>query len=208
MLCLGVADKKQKRKKGQAQAKSKPEDTLSVVLYEDETQRQPVDPDLPNLQAWRPGRVLQIGDSRFSITYNPPTADKVEALSKACSKETCNSSQDSKGVLSADALLHIARAGSDIWKAPHWLPPDCISPGRSHIYPVLQEHAAMCPLTQCMLVQAIHIADPGAAVQVSFAPDEDCKWQWYRGGSSWTTGSPRAGAVSQPQQSRYPECCL
>lgn len=49
-----------------------------MILYEDETQRQPVDPDLPNLHAWRPGRVLQIGDSRFSITYNPPTAEKVQ----------------------------------------------------------------------------------------------------------------------------------
>ena len=75
--CFGVADKKQKRKKGQAQAKTNPEDELSVVLYEDETQQQPVDPELPNLQAWRPGRVLQIGDARFSITYNPPTAEKV-----------------------------------------------------------------------------------------------------------------------------------
>ena len=52
-----------------------------MVLYEDETQQQPVDPDLPNLHAWRPGRVLQIGDSKFYITYNPPTAEKVRASS-------------------------------------------------------------------------------------------------------------------------------
>ena len=73
----GLADKKQKRKKGQAQAKGTPEEALSVILFEDGTQRQPVDPDLPNLDAWRPGRVLQIGESRFLITYNPPTAEKV-----------------------------------------------------------------------------------------------------------------------------------
>ena len=132
MLCLGVADKKQKRKKGQAQAKAKPEDTLSVVLYEDETQRQPVDPDLPNLQAWRPGRVLQIGDSRFSITYNPPTADKVEIFSNACSQEMCNAHRIAKECCQLTHSLR-ARAGSDIWKATHWLPADCLSPGRSHI---------------------------------------------------------------------------
>ena len=80
MQVLWGADKKQKRKKGQAQAKAKPEDELSVVLYEDETQQQPVDPEVPNLQAWRPGRVLQIGDAKFSITYNPPTAEKVPPL--------------------------------------------------------------------------------------------------------------------------------
>ena len=70
-----LADKKQKRKKGLAQVT--PEHTVSVILYEDESQQQPVDPELPNLHAWRPGRVLQIGDSRFLITYNPPTAEKV-----------------------------------------------------------------------------------------------------------------------------------
>ena len=79
--CFEAADKKQKRKKGQAHSKAKPEDEVSVVLYEDETQQQPVDPELPNLQAWRPGRVLQIGDTRFSITYNPPTAERVQSLS-------------------------------------------------------------------------------------------------------------------------------
>lgn len=50
-----------------------------MVLFEDETQRQPVDPDLSNMDAWRPGRVLQIGNSRFTITYNPPTAEKVQS---------------------------------------------------------------------------------------------------------------------------------
>ena len=89
MQLLGVADKKQKRKKGQAQAKARPEDSLSVILYEDETQQEPVDPDLPNLHAWRPGRVLQIGDSKFSITYNPPTAEKVKNLPVACTQNPC-----------------------------------------------------------------------------------------------------------------------
>ena len=59
------------------------------MLYEDETQQQPVDPELPNLQAWRPGRVLQIGDARFSITYNPPTAEKVPYPFDTCTHRSC-----------------------------------------------------------------------------------------------------------------------
>ena len=79
-------DKKQKRKKGHAAPKEKPEEALAVVLFEDESQLQPVNPDLQNLEAWRPGRVLQIGDTRFSITYNPPTAEKVQySLTALCS---------------------------------------------------------------------------------------------------------------------------
>ena len=58
------------------------------MLYEDETQQQPVDPELPNLQAWRPGRVLQIGDARFSISYNPPTAEKVPNPFNICSHDS------------------------------------------------------------------------------------------------------------------------
>ena len=80
------ADKKQKRKKGQAAPKEKPEEALAVVLFEDERQLQPVNPDLQNLDAWRPGRVLQIGETIFSISYNPPTAEKVQySLTALCS---------------------------------------------------------------------------------------------------------------------------
>ena len=75
MLCT---DKKQKRKKGRVANGLVSEEALAIVLFEDETEQLPVNPDLPNLDAWRPGRVLQIGDARFSIVYNPPTAEKVQ----------------------------------------------------------------------------------------------------------------------------------
>jgi hypothetical protein len=80
------ADKKQKRKKGQATPIEKPEEALAVVLFEDERQLQPVNPDLQNVEAWRPGRVLQIGETTFSIIYNPPTAEKVQySITALCS---------------------------------------------------------------------------------------------------------------------------
>ena len=75
MLCT---DKKQKRKKGRVASGGNAVEALAIVLFEDETEQLPVNPDLPNLDAWRPGRVLQIGDARFSIVYNPPTAEKVQ----------------------------------------------------------------------------------------------------------------------------------
>lgn len=71
-------DKKQKRKKGRVANEGVAEEALTVVLFEDEAEQLPVNPDMPNLDAWRPGRVLQIGESRFSIVYNPPTAEKVQ----------------------------------------------------------------------------------------------------------------------------------
>ena len=75
VLCT---DKKQKRKKGRVADEGVAEEALTVVLFEDEAEQLPVNPDMPNLDAWRPGRGLQIGDSKFSVVYNPPTADKVQ----------------------------------------------------------------------------------------------------------------------------------
>ncbi len=47
------------------------------MLYEDAEQREPVSGSIPNAEAWQPGRILQVGETKFSLLYNPPIAEKV-----------------------------------------------------------------------------------------------------------------------------------
>ena len=126
-------DKKQKRKKGRAATGGNAEEALAIVLFEDDTEQLLVNPDLPNLDAWRPGRVLQIGDTKFSIVYNPPTAEKVQPTphSGCCSSVPLLLSDpcvtpDSRSLF--DSLL--LRTGSDLWRDHHWLPCSRSSRGR------------------------------------------------------------------------------
>ena len=236
------ADKKQKRKKGQAAPKEKPEEALAVVLFEDERQLQPVNPDLQNLEAWRPGRVLQIGETRFSITYNPPTAEKVQfSLTALCS--------DPDQHMVADVMFTLTQCppgckeAVEAQKVDDWLRiADCEqvqihgrpltgcpivasamastapliplpSPAHMSLFHCGGDHALPLHSMQTVLRgivrsgafahlflrDACEVLHENGLLQVSFAPEDDCQWQWFRSGSAWNTGTR---PENQPQQSR------
>ena len=118
VLCT---DKKQKRKKGRAATGGNAEEALAIILFEDDTEQLPVNPDLPNLDAWRPGRVLQIGDARFSIVYNPPTAEKVPPKPSqvlSCHAPAAVMSQASEVCLTAFCCAQIQIFGGTIVGCP------------------------------------------------------------------------------------------
>ena len=72
--------KKDKRRQGKpseeplmAQAASDPSSpSTTIALYLDLSSKVEVHPSTLGSQAWREGRVLQVGDELFSIVYNPP----------------------------------------------------------------------------------------------------------------------------------------
>lgn len=73
---VSATDRKQKRQKGQPKQQGEPPG-VAVALFAGSIGGERVAGSVNNADAWRPGRVLQVGDSCFSIAYNPPTVQKV-----------------------------------------------------------------------------------------------------------------------------------
>ena len=73
-----LTDRKQKRQKGQLKQQGQ-SPGVAVALYAGSVGGEQVAGSVANADAWTPGRVLQVGDSCFSIAYNPPTVQKVPA---------------------------------------------------------------------------------------------------------------------------------
>jgi hypothetical protein len=84
---LSHADKKSRGVR--ASQKAGAHNGLSAVLYEDAAMSRAVAGGLPNSEAWKHGRVLQVGDSHFSIVYNPPTAEKVSWRTSCLASGVC-----------------------------------------------------------------------------------------------------------------------
>lgn len=82
--------KKNKRKKPQKKGSSgelpvgpEPEiDGPVIQLLQSLSSDQPVNPETPNSEAWRPPAALSVGPELVPITYNPPTVTALELPSR------------------------------------------------------------------------------------------------------------------------------
>ncbi len=57
--------------------------SIAVALFSDVERTRPVSPSTPNAEAWRLGRLLQVGEQLFHVVFNPPMVDRVLLVKRA-----------------------------------------------------------------------------------------------------------------------------
>lgn len=184
---------------------------LFVGLHDGPSEQHPVldAAAVTNEEAWRHGRLLRIGEAAYRVELNPPFVDRVELHARAFvgiplvpAVQVC---LEPLAVCTGDAALLMRGAGGisvaacpepTACHAVELLGSTAVLPERAELRPSALTHcccgcSSLCPRLAAMPSPFF------CFLQLHFADEAACQWQWSRQRPGIASWEPVAGATSR-----------